>query len=239
MQKVAVITGAGSGVGRAVALGLASAGWKLALVGRREDALKETEQALRKQSKSQLEVLLCPCDVSDPAAVEAMAEQVIKTFGTVLALINAAGTNTPQRSLEVLDFEKYRQIVDINLTGSYLCAQAFLPAMRLQGSGDIINIVSDAGRQASPKAGVAYVVSKFGQAGLTQAINAEERSRGIRACAIFPGDINTAILDLRPNPPPSQARAEMLQPEDIAQCVLLALTLPRRAIVEELVVRPR
>jgi len=110
--------------------------------------------------------------------------------------------------------------------------------MRERGSGFIVNIVSDAGKQASPKAGAAYVVSKFGLAGLTQCVNAEERANGIRACAIFPGDIDTPILDLRPAPPPPEARRKMLQPEDVAACVLLAVNLPPRAIVEELIIRP-
>ena len=104
--------------------------------------------------------------------------------------------------------------------------------------GTIVNIVSDAGKLASPKAGPAYVMSKFGLAGLTQAINAEERTQGIRACAIFPGDIDTPLLDKRPAPPGAEARAKMLQPEDVAACVLLAIQLPARAVVEEILVRP-
>jgi NAD(P)-dependent dehydrogenase (short-subunit alcohol dehydrogenase family) len=111
--------------------------------------------------------------------------------------------------------------------------------MRARGRGTIVNIVSDAGKQASPKAGPAYVMSKFGLAGLTQSINAEERGRGIRACAIFPGDIDTPLLEKRPSPPTAEARAKMLQAEDVAACVLLAINLPERAIVEELIIRPR
>ena len=87
--------------------------------------------------------------------------------------------------------------------------------------------------QANPKAGVAYVISKFGMAGLTQSINVEERANGIRACSIFPGDIDTPILDKRPNPPPAEARQKMLRAEDISECILLAIRLPPRAVVEE------
>jgi NAD(P)-dependent dehydrogenase (short-subunit alcohol dehydrogenase family) len=83
------------------------------------------------------------------------------------------------------------------------------------------------------------VISKFGLAGLTQSINAEERGRGIRACAIFPGDIDTPLLEQRPQPPDAAARARMLRPEDVAECALLAIRLPERAIIEELIVRPR
>src|SRR5207237_4096170 len=123
-------------------------------------------------------------------------------------------------------------------TGAYLCVQAFLSGMRQRKSGMIVNIVSDAGKQASPKSGPAYVMSKFGMAGLTQSINAEERENGIRACAVFPGDIDTPLLDLRPQPPTSEARKKMLRSEDVAECALLAINLPERAVVEEIVIRP-
>jgi NAD(P)-dependent dehydrogenase (short-subunit alcohol dehydrogenase family) len=111
--------------------------------------------------------------------------------------------------------------------------------MRAQKSGTIINIVSDAAKQASAKAGPAYVMSKCGLAGLTQSINAEEKENGIRACAIFPGDIDTPLLDLRPNPPPPEARQKMLRAEDVAACALLAIHLPAHAVVEEILIRPR
>ena len=117
--------------------------------------------------------------------------------------------------------------------------QAFLPQMRARGSGTIVNIVSDAGKQASPKAGPAYVMSKFGLAGLTQSINAEERGNGIRACAIFPGDIDTPLLDKRPHPPDAAARARMMRAEDVADCALFCINLPPHVIVEEMLVRPR
>jgi len=139
----------------------------------------------------------------------------------------------------VLSMEDYHAMIDTNLNGAYYCVQAFLPQMRARGSGTIVNIVSDAGKQASPKAGPAYVMSKFGLAGLTQSINAEERGHGIRACAVFPGDIDTPLLDKRPLVPTAEARAKMLQPEDVAEAALLAINLPSRAVVEELIIRPR
>jgi NAD(P)-dependent dehydrogenase (short-subunit alcohol dehydrogenase family) len=160
-------------------------------------------------------------------------------FGRVHALINAAGINTSQRSFAVLSTVDFRRIVETNLHGAYFCTRAFLPHMRQYGEGTIINISSEAGRQASAKSGAAYVVSKFGLAGLTQSINAEERAAGIRACCIFPGDVATPLLDCRPAPPSAKARAQMLQPSDIADCVSLVLNLPDRAVVEEIVISPR
>jgi len=236
MKRIAVVTGAGSGVGQAVALALAVENWDVALIGRRLETLHATCQwagAHRSNCHCYL------CDVRDAEAVNRTANRIIEELGGVEVLVNAAGTNVPKRALEVLSIEDYRATIETNLNGAYYCVQAFLPHMRARGSGTIVNIVSDAGKQASPKAGAAYVMSKFGLAGLTQSINAEERARGIRACAIFPGDIDTPLLDKRPQPPDSVARAKMLRPEDVAACVLLCVNLPARAIVEELIVRPR
>ncbi len=234
--KTAVVTGAGSGVGQAVAWKLAHQGWRVALVGRRLAALEETA---RRAGLTAGQCLLCPCDVGDPDAVTRMAQRVLDKFKQVEVLVNAAGTNAPRRALAVLSSEDYHAMINTNLNGAYYCVQAFLPQMRARGRGTIVNIVSDAGKQASPKAGPAYVMSKFGLAGLTQSLNAEERAHGVRACAIFPGDIDTPILDKRPQPPDAAARAKMLQSEDVAECVWLCLSLPARAVVEEVLIRPR
>src|SRR5215207_7701802 len=235
-MKNAVITGAGSGVGRETALALVKQGWRVAIIGRRADALAETAKLAGGDTSR---VVVIPCDIGDVDAVRLMAERVLQEFGGVEVLVNAAGTNAPKRALEVLSLEDYRAMMDANLHGAYYCVQAFLPGMRARGSGTIVNVVSDAGKQASPKAGPAYVMSKFGMAGLTQSINAEERGRGVRACAIFPGDIDTPLLDKRPAPPDAAARAKMMLPEDIAECALLAINLPSRVVVEEMLVRPR
>jgi NAD(P)-dependent dehydrogenase (short-subunit alcohol dehydrogenase family) len=235
-MKNAVVTGAGSGVGQAVALSLARQGWRVALLGRRAEALAETVKLAGEHGKQMLTI---PCDIGDADAVAKMGARVVQEFGSVEVLVNAAGTNAPKRALEVLSLDDYRGMMDANLNGAYYCVQAFLPGMRTQGSGTIVNVVSDAGKQASPKAGPAYVMSKFGMAGLTQSINAEERGRGVRACAIFPGDIDTPLLNKRPVVPDAEARARMMLPQDIADCVLLCINLPSRVVIEEMLVRPR
>ena len=235
MNKTAVVTGAGSGVGQATALALAKEGWSVAILGRRKSALNET---VRLAGQLGPRLLVCPCDIGDHAAVAKMAKRVLKKFGSIEVLVNAAGTNIPRRSLAELSLEDYRAVMDANLNGSYYCVQAFLPQMRARRSGTIINIVSEAGKQASPKSGPSYVISKFGQAGLTQAINAEEKQNGIRACSIFPGDIDTPLLDKRPVVPDAAARTRMMRGEDIAACALLVINLPPRAVVEEMLVRP-
>lgn len=236
MNRTAVITGAGSGVGRATALQLVAEGWSVALIGRRQDALHETID-LAGIRKNQLRAY--PCDIGDAAAVARVGREILTQLGEVEVLVNAAGTNVPKRALDVLSPEDYHGMMNANLNGAYYCTQAFLPGMRTRGSGTIVNVVSDAGKQASPKAGAAYVMSKFGMAGLTQSINAEERGRGIRACAIFPGDIDTPLLDKRPVVPDATARCRMMKPEDIAECVVHCIRLPSRVVVEEMLVRPR
>ena len=179
------------------------------------------------------------CDVGNEAAVADTCQRILAEFGNVDVLVNSAGTNVPRRSLEELSPADYHAMINANLNGPFYLVQAFLPQMRARGEGTIINIVSDAGKLASPKAGPGYVMSKFGLAGLTQSINAEERARGIRACAIFPGDIDTPLLNKRPTPPDETARSKMMQAEDIADCVLFCIQLPSRVIVEEMLVRPR
>ena len=210
-------------------------GWSVALIGRREDALKETASLTNDVNRT----FVVPCDVADPAAVLKMATEVLGRFTEVDALVHAAGTNIPKRSWDVLTIEDYKQVIDINLNGAFYCVRAFLPTMRRKGAGTIVLIVSDAGITANAKAGAAYVASKFAERGLAQSINAEERGNGIRCTSLCPGDIDTPILEKRPVVPPPEARLKMLQPEDVADCVMLAINLPSRAVVEELVLRPR
>ena len=128
-----------------------------------------------------------PCDVADPQAVETMVRQATERLGGgVRVLVNSAGTNTPRRSLEVLSVADYQALIDANLNGTFYCVRSVLPILRKQGGGTIVNIVSDAGLLANAKAGPAYVASKFGVAGLTQSINAEERDKGIRTAPSSP-----------------------------------------------------
>jgi NAD(P)-dependent dehydrogenase (short-subunit alcohol dehydrogenase family) len=235
-MKSAVITGAGSGVGRALAARLAKEGWRVALVGRRPEAL---EESARLAGSEGARVSVHPCDVGDASAVDAMAREVKAAVGDVDVLVNGAGTNVPKRLIDELSLDDYHRMMATNLHGAYYCTQAFLSGMRARGTGTIVNIVSEAGKLASMKAGPAYVMSKFGLAGLTQSVNAEARADGIRACAIFPGDINTPILDRRPAPPDAALRSRMLQPDDVADCVMFCINAPAHMVVEEMLVRPR
>jgi NAD(P)-dependent dehydrogenase (short-subunit alcohol dehydrogenase family) len=235
MSKVAVVTGAGTGVGRACVIELVKRGYGVALIGRTESTLNETIKLAGGASK----LVPIVCDVGDEASVNTMARKVREQVGDVAVLVNSAGTNIARRALADLSVEDFRKLLDINLTGAFLCVHAFLPDMRRHGSGTIVNVISDAGLTANRISGAAYIASKFGLTGLTATINAEERHNGIRASAILPGEINTPLLDRRPVPPPPEARAKMLQAEDVAACVMFAIDMPDRAIIEQILVRPR
>jgi NAD(P)-dependent dehydrogenase (short-subunit alcohol dehydrogenase family) len=236
-MNTAVITGAGSGIGAAVAFRFVSEGWSVALVGRRDEALARTEALAGRNADDR--VARFPCDVTDPAAVTAMGAAVLERFGAVDALVNAAGINIPQRSFEALSIEDWQAVIATNLHGAYYCVRTFLPGMRERGAGSIVNINSDVGKVARVVAGPAYVASKFGLRGLTQQINVEERANGIRACSIMPRDVNTPLLDRRLQPPSPELRARMIQPEDIAACVWLVATMQPYAIVEEILLSTR
>ncbi|MFO1513876.1 MAG: SDR family oxidoreductase [Verrucomicrobiota bacterium] len=236
MNRTAVVTGGGSGVGRATALKLAAQHWRVVIVGRRDETLQETIQLAGANASR---ITHHACDIGNAPAVEEMGRQILAQQREIHLLVNAAGTNAPRRALEVLSLEDYHAMIATNLNGAYYCVQAFLPQMRARRSGLIVNIVSDAAKQASAKAGPAYVMSKFGLVGLTQSINAEERPNGIRACAILPGDIDTPLLDKRPAPPDATARARMMRAEDVADCALFCINLPEHVVVEEMLVRPR
>jgi len=231
-MNTAVVTGAGSGVGQAVAVKFAQEGWNVALVGRRKEPLAVSAALAGKEAADRIAAF--PCDISVAGEVAAMGTAVLGRFGDVEVLVNAAGTNVPMRSLELLSVEDWNLVLATNLHGAYYCIRAFLPNMRQRGSGTIVNINSDVGKMARDLAGAAYVSSKFGLSGLTQQINAEERGHGIRACSIFPRDINTPLLDKRPQPPSPEVRARMLQPADIAACVWFVATLPARAVLDEI-----
>jgi NAD(P)-dependent dehydrogenase (short-subunit alcohol dehydrogenase family) len=236
-MDTAVVTGAGSGVGRAVVFELAKRGYHVALLGRRQEQLDETVALTKPAATGKL--LAIACDVSDEQQVRAMGERVRAELGEPTVLVNSAGTNIARRALADLSVDDYRHVVDVNLNGAFFCTHALLPGMRRRGRGTIVNVISDAGLFANRVSGAAYVASKFGLVGLTGTINAEERRNGIRACAVCPGEINTPLLDRRPVVPPPEARAKMLQAEDVAACVMLAIDLPHRATVEQILVRPR
>lgn len=231
--KVVVVTGAGTGIGAAIARGFAEAGARVAFVGRRSEPLAAAAAGLDAER-----VLLHSCDVSDRGAVAALASAVAAEWGAVDVLVNNAGINTNPRSVGQVAPEAWDQTLAINLTGVFNMVRAVLPGMRQQNDGLILAISSIAGLRASKLAGAAYSASKHGVVALMNLINEEEVASGIRACAICPGEVETPILAQRPEPVSAQRRAAMLQPEELAQAALFVASLPARACVPLLVIKP-
>ena len=233
--KVALITGAGSGIGRATAIALAEAGAAISLSGRRATLLEETVALAR---EFDVPVRYQALDVADNAAVERWVADARDAFGRIDVLVNSAGTNAPNRSWQNTSLESWDEIIATNLKGVFQCTRAVLPTMRAQKDGLIVNVSSMAGVHASLVSGVAYSASKFGVVSLTQSLNLEEWTNGIRATVICPGEVNTPIMEKRPVQPPSYAYAQMLQPEDIGKTIAFLASLPPRVLIDEILIRP-
>lgn len=234
MSKTAIITGAGTGIGRGIAVSFAKAGYNLTLAGRRTEPLEETAKHC---GTAQIQIVTT--DVTDRVSVQMLAQKTIETFGSIDILVNNAGINTKARNLDDISDEDWDRVIKINLTGAFNAFRAVRSQMKKQNDGVVINIASMAGKKAGTVGGAAYSASKFGMASLTQSINAEFRENGIRACCIYPGEVDTPILDNRPKPVSAEKRAAALQPEDIAAAALMVAQLHNRAIVEEMTIFPR
>ena len=234
--QVALVTGASSGIGRAAALAFARAGVRVALVSRRAT---ELEQLAGEVASAGGAACVAPADVSQPDRVRSAVATTLDRFGRIDVLVNNAGINTQRRHFADMAQEDWDRVIAVDLDACFCCIQAVLPTMRRQGSGTIVNVSSNAGRHASVLSGVAYSAAKAGVIALSQSINLEEWQHGIRACALEPGEVDTPIVFTRPNPPTDEHRATMLLPEDVAAAILFVCSLPPRASVEELLIRPR
>ncbi len=189
-NKIAVVTGAGSGIGRATAIALSNAGYGVVLVGRRAEALQETLDQLGAGKVA----LAVPTDVSQPESVNALFAQVSKKFGRVDVLFNNAGINATGFSFEDLPYEKWAAVIDINLSGMFLCAQAAFRLMKAQDprGGRIINNGSISAHSPRPDS-AAYTAAKHGVTGLTKCISLDGRKYDI-ACGQI--DIGNAMSEM-------------------------------------------
>ncbi len=233
--KGAIVTGAGSGIGEAVAACFAREGAKVVTWGRNLDKL---ERARDRAADAGERLLPRAVDVADRDAVREAAEAAEQEVGGVDILVNNAGTNIPKRALRELSTEDFDLLIDVNLRGVFHCIHAVLPHMRRRREGLIINVTSIAGVRASVLGGAAYSASKFGATALSLMVGLEDGENGIRSCNVCPGEVNTPILEERPVVPSAEKRAAMLQPEDLAQAALFLATLPARATVPELIIAP-
>ncbi|WP_376098214.1 SDR family oxidoreductase [Roseomonas sp. CCTCC AB2023176] len=229
--RTAWVTGAGTGIGRAVAIALAREGMRVALTGRREAPLRETADMLGRD-----DAIVLPGDLTRADDVTRMAASLGDQGPDIL--VNNAGVNLKRRYLHQLDPDAIRMMVDGNLTAPFLTTHAVLPAMRARGGGLIIQVASMAGKSVSFLSGPAYTAAKHGLVALSAAVNLENGIHGIRSTCICPGEVATPILDLRPVPPSAEERARMLQPEDLAAMVVFAAKMPPHVCISEILTSP-
>ncbi|MDE0024498.1 MAG: SDR family NAD(P)-dependent oxidoreductase [Spirochaetaceae bacterium] len=234
-DKVCIVTGGGSGIGRAAALLMAAQGARVAVVGRTESKLTAVRGAIERQGGTALALSL---DVADHAAVRRMAAEVLDTWGRVDVLVNNAGHSSAHRMLLTTTPEDIRSTIDSNLAGTIYCTQAVMPAMQAAGAGTIINVASLAGVGGSLLGGPSYSAAKAGVINFTQYLNSEFRNSGLRASVIIPGEVDTPIVKQRPVHPSPEARATMATSEDVARAILLVADLPQRTLIPELTIRP-
>jgi len=231
-DRIVWITGAGSGIGRAIAIVFAEAGARVALTGRRIDALAETALEIGETA------MVVPADVSDADQVTEAYETVNKAWGAVDVLVNNAGRNSSKRHLRQLTVAEMSSILDVNLKTAFLCSMAVLPAMRARKAGTLIHVGSMAATMVFPTAGASYAAAKSGVRQMSAHINAEEGIHGIRSICIHPGEVATEILATRPKPPTQAEQALMLQAKDVATVALFAAGLPARVTVSDLTIVP-
>lgn len=231
--KTAVVTGGGTGIGKGIALALAAEGCRVAVTGRRADKLAE---AVAEAGEHKL--LARKADVANRQDVAELFDWVAGELGPVDILVNSAGVNVPKRSMAELAPQDWDLLMGVNATGVYNCMRAVLPDMRRRRDGLIVNISSIAGKRAGLLGGVAYCAAKFAMTALGGTVALEEGKNGIRITTIFPGEVETPILDHRPVPVSAEHRARILQPEDVAAAVVMIARLPARAHIPELIIKP-
>ena len=232
--KIVAVTGGGTGIGAGIATGLAAAGCKVTIGGRRLEPLQKIADA----SKGEHPIRCTTMDVSEPKSVENFFADIRSNVGEVDILVNSAGINIQKRTMAEMSPEDWERVLSINASGAYRCMLEVLPAMRARRDGLVVNISSVAGKRAITLGGVVYCASKFAMTALGTAVSNEVRDEGVRITNVYPGEVNTPILDNRPTPVSQEHKDAILQPEDIASVIVTICALPPRANVPEIVIKP-
>jgi short-subunit dehydrogenase len=231
-QQRALITGAGSGIGKETALAFAKAGINLVLIGRDQQRLATVAGMAADLGVS---AQAYPLDLADIPEVAPSIAKIAQESGPIDILINNAGMGytNPLADTPLSDWQR---VIDLNLTSVYQCVQGILPAMRQQGGGMIVNVSSIAADNFFPDWG-AYSVSKAGLVAFSRILALEERANAIRVTIITPGAVNTPIWD-SDSVKADFDRSAMLTPDIIAQAILQAVLLPKQAVVETMTIMP-
>ena len=234
--KLVVVTGGGTGIGFGIAKAFYQSGCRVIITGRRAEKLEQAIQSMDGENGGTIEGLAC--DVSDRTAVVALFEKIHQQQGMVDILVNSAGTNIANRTMEAMSPEQWDEVLAINASGAYNCIYQVLPSMRERQDGLIINVSSIAGKRALTLGGIAYAASKFAMTALGTAIANEVSQESVRVTNLYPGEVNTPILEKRPNPVSDQQKARMVQPEDVGNLMVAIACLPSRAHVPEVILKP-
>ena len=233
--KVAIITGAGTGIGKVAAELFAEAGADLVLAGRRQAPLDEVAALAREHG---VEVEVRPTDLEDGDAAAALGAWSLERFGKVDILVNNAGHSSRVRSMRFVGPEEWNSVFKVNVEGVYRLTQSVLANMIERSTGTVITVSSMAALNPGLLGGAPYSAAKAASLNMIRGMNAELTKFGVRASAIMPGEVDTPILENRPRPPDSDDRSTMMQPEDIAQAIFLCAAMPQRTIVEQVVMIP-
>jgi 3-oxoacyl-[acyl-carrier protein] reductase len=226
-NQVAVVTGAGRGIGRAIAIELGRLGAKVVLVSRNAGELEEAGRAIG------LNASVFPTDVRKKDALQRLFEQVAAAVGPVDILVNAAGLGIFGSVADFKD-EDFETLIETNLRGIFFTCRYVLPTMIERKRGHIINIASIAGKVGSANRAV-YCASKFGVVGFTESLAEEVRQYGIRASIICPGSTDTRFS---PSETAGKVRERMLQPADVAHAVRMIVTQEPNSFISEIIMRP-
>jgi NADP-dependent 3-hydroxy acid dehydrogenase YdfG len=237
--KVALVTGASSGIGAATALSLAGAGARVALAARRTGRLQELVEKVRHAGG---EATAIQADVAQQASAEQMIGATLERFGKLEILVNNAGI-MPLAEFAGSNPEDWRRMIDVNLLGLLYATRAALPHLKRAGGGHIVNVSSVAGRIGFPS-GAVYSATKFGVVGFSEALRHEVLAQKTRITVIEPGAVATELVDHVPDQATKariqewQAQMRQLQSEDIAAAILYAVSQPDRVCVNEILLRP-